>query len=583
MGQENFGLNTNPLSFRILRSGKDATTVPTPEDPKLAALAQSLKLAGPQTPVTPPALQLPGAPTDLVKPGVVGVNALLGKVKSLGSQIRQPLNKITAASQQTQRAVRDVQGIVQQGAMIKQDFNTAVKEAKKLGEMLGILQPEKKKKAKTIADELNDLLKAKKGANANTKSDLSSRTFDRVRISWMITTQEDVLLGNPPINFFVNPSKVSFASDYLESLEFVQKGNFYTRWRSDSDGRAFPNLKVGFTFQSSNILPETYSDVEVTVTDLKVTVPGQSAQMVAPTYNLGETTYSTPPGIDNFYNILGILNATTTIDGSKLTNLSAEERLAWDGQPNFVILRLSTRTFPLMTVEGFIMQGWSLEENAEDPLKFEIPLQMVAFKSDPPWWDRSKVLDRYDAVYQDWIGGNQSSELVQAMVGALAANSALKDIQNSSKIEPETLEAAASVKTTDASSPSTNAPARGESIRDTPTPDVKFGNQTQQEVAYGNVGLNELRNPKSSNFDSGAAATHCVAPVGDKAQTTVKLSNGDSYVEYQSPNGTKSVSCTDDTGKTLWTSYTSAAAADGTKEHRIADNNGAIQFLGKWK
>jgi hypothetical protein len=562
MVQNKFGLNNNPKSFRVLRTERDSADIPTPKDPRLAELAQTLHLVGPLAPATPTELKKPGSATDLVGQGVVGINRLLGKVQSVGAQIRKPLNDIANASRQAGRAVRDVQGIIQQGALIKQDFNNAIGEARKLTDMLGITEPQ----IDPYDLPLDKLTVSRIESN---------QLFNRDRIAWSLTTQADVLLGNKPIQFFVNPSKVNFSSDYLEVLEFVQSGNFYTRWKSAKDNRAFPNLKLGFTFQSSNILPETYADRQTSVQETRLDEGPdgkflESGMFLKRTYT-SSSKYVIPPGIENFYDILDILNAPTTIDVTTMDTLSTETKQLWDGQPNFVILRLSTRTFPLMTCKGFFMQGWSLDESAENPLAFDIPLKFVAFESDPPWWDRSQIMDRYNDIYRNAIVTGDASTLADSINSSNDIQGLMADIKKSSQIDSKTLENAAQDQG-GSSEPAKDAPDPGAALTNMPA--KGFGSDVEAQVAIGSLSLKDL-----SKTDS--RSTYNVAPVGTSVQTALQLSNGNNYIRYQKPDGSSQTSFNPGSGPGLsqaWTSYVSATAPDGTRTY-TATNAAGQQIL----
>jgi hypothetical protein len=576
MVQNKFGLNNNAKSFRVLRTESESSAVPTPQDPKLAALAQSLKLAGPTTPATPTELKKPGSATDLVTSGTIGINRVLGKVKSVTDQIRKPINDIANASRQVGRAVRDAQGIIQQGALIKQDFNNAVGEAKKLGVMLGILDPEAPSGA------AKDRYGVKYGSVLGGIDSLdyyvldytdwedksmwveSSKAYNREsNTAWTLTTVADQVKGKAPIQFFVNPSKVSIGSEYVEALEFVQRGNFYTRWRSMTDKRAFPNLSLQFTFQSSNILPETYSSEYTTSTEEFVPVDGREAPSLVRTFS-SDVSFTTPPGIENFYDILEILNQPTTIDNDLLPNQSIETKKFWYGQPNFVILRLSTRTFPLMTVKGFFQQGWSLEESAENPLSFDIPLKIIAFESDPPWWDRKQIFDRYNDTYNNTVNVLFSA----STAGSQAIQQTQQDIKKSSKLDPEALKAASEASNGN-EKPDADAPPAGEALANVPS--TGFSSDVQAGVALGNIGLREFTDTRSSLYDS--KASYNTARVGDTQQTTLQLSTGENYVQYLKPNGGITTTWALP-GSPGWTSYTSAPDANGTRTVTATDSAG---------
>jgi hypothetical protein len=197
------------------------------------------------------------------------------------------------------------------------------------------------------------------------------------RISWQLTTDKRMMLGETPLYFYVNSDQASFGFEFVEALDLVQKGYFLTQWK-DTDGNSyFPAVKVGFNLQTSSLLTETYATKDSAV-------------------NL-------PPGLKNFYDILGLVNEPKMIDVRTMAeedeNFSYAEYASWDGKPNMVHLTISTRTFPKITLIGYFTGSFQPQEDANNPLSMKIPLQFIALDSDPHWWDVEELTQTYTDFY----------------------------------------------------------------------------------------------------------------------------------------------------------------------------------------
>jgi hypothetical protein len=147
-------------------------------------------------------------------------------------------------------------------------------------------------------------------------------------------------------------------------------------------------LKVNFQFQSSNILPETYQ---------KTANPGEETGNM---HSQGADGLI-PPGLKNFFEIMSIFNEDRIIDGRQDSNL-----VPYDGTPNYVIIKISTRIFPDMVLYGFFDNGLKFDEKAMDPLKFEAPLEFLAFRTDPEWWNIEAIKTQYISFWSKYFNGD---------------------------------------------------------------------------------------------------------------------------------------------------------------------------------
>ena len=433
---KNFGVDPSGQSYLQLRKENIAgatvpvdkkTTLSNPDFQQMITEALANNVVGPSAP-TP---TQPGG--DKVPKSVVQVYKALGHVQQqLDLHAAKPINDFAQATRNVQKFTRDIQGVAFQANNIVQDANTAFIQAKKAWSALSNLFGTKKEVTKP---------------SFNPAPLGNTNYFNRVSLPWSITTIENRLRSldpedqgeHSPISFFVNPSKVRYSLAYVEALDLVQKGQFLTSWVRPDGRSRFPALKLSFTFQSSNIMAERYASTTI---DEWATDPDGKLAVSAPTtapreastattgflaappspiqgatgdgyHTVGKgkpvpsvtSTYHTPPGVQNFMDLIGILNSPRVIDATKISNLDKASILNYDGKPNYTVLKISTRLFPLLTLEGFFTGNIDFGEDAQDPLKFEMELNFIAFNSDPPWWDSGLIKQRYDDFYSAWIEG----------------------------------------------------------------------------------------------------------------------------------------------------------------------------------
>lgn len=226
--------------------------------------------------------------------------------------------------------------------------------------------------------------------------------YYKERINWEVTTMKRRYMGEPSIKFFVNPNSINYDLSLTQSLDQVQRGYFLNVWKDYYKQNFFPLLRVGFQFQSSNLLPESYKGED----DLL------------------------PPGLSNFMDLMAIFNEDRIIDSSDLDPTLGEESLAKiDGTPNYVQLSISTRIFPQMMMYGFFTDGLKFDEKAMDPLKFETNLQFLAFKTDPPWWDIEALRAKYNSFWGNYFNGNIAQEEIVPVTAQASTGYTSEDLE----------------------------------------------------------------------------------------------------------------------------------------------------------
>lgn len=231
---------------------------------------------------------------------------------------------------------------------------------------------------------------------------LKPSSYNLPRINWELTTVLREELGGEPLRFFVNPLTVRYQQEFVSADDLVQKGYFLTQWKDPNADNYFPALKLSFLFQSSNILPETYSGKATPKTSSKFDRE-TGTSMVA--YSSKE--YRMPPGLENFFDIISVFHESRLIDGQQFLEASGgsddpnlvELADKLNGAPNYCKLSISTRVFPRMTLYGFFTVGLEFGEDAMDPLKITQALNFIALRSDPNWWDAEAIKARYNEFY----------------------------------------------------------------------------------------------------------------------------------------------------------------------------------------
>jgi hypothetical protein len=330
---------------------------------------------------------------------------------------------------------------------------------------------------------------------------VKSGSYTKVRIPWELTTTRRLALGIESIRFYANPSQVKFALQLTQSLDQVQRGWFMTVWQ-DYEGKPnfFSMLRLNFTFQSSNILPETYSSgSSISSWTSKADLQAQQQSNTSGTTGFGDSSNydgEIPPGLRNFYDIMEIINEPRIIDisdesmraGTNLDTVS-EQLTAYNGEPNYVLLKISTRIFPEMWCMGFIENGLDWSESAMNPLEFELPMSFVAFKTEPAWWDVDKIKSKYAEFWTNYFVGDQTPDSGESVPKTPSSN-----------IDQETLDAA------DASGglipPSGTSPESGDEEAEESDPDAKAEDEEPQPPAEDDKVKKEQADKLKADIDS---------------------------------------------------------------------------------
>ena len=404
-------------STDFINSKSDLTN---PVNPKLAALQNVGQSPDPNIKPTLP----DGVQTSYKSPLSVAEQKIYNAVaqaNQFASKISSPLQKFSSTVTSINQSIDAVKGIVGERGSVQRALN-------QIGRIVGIdvfsLKKENQYKKPPGPD-----------------GPIAPLDYPYPRIAWEITTQWRILTGKPPIKFYVNPNSISYAQNLIEATEQVQKGYIITNWKdiNVAQGNRFSKLDVTFTFQSSNILPESYAQSKIdfskssTLTDTIRQFVGAQADKVIDI----DKPYTIPPGLLNFFDILGIFhedrtisklslyNTPNSLNENKTNNYRDLSQITPDeantgienfaGSPNYVYLSISTRVYPKMTMKGFFRGGYNLREAASSPLGFTTDLNFTAFETDPAWWDIEKIKASYKTFYQnqtDRLGDIPKVELV---------------------------------------------------------------------------------------------------------------------------------------------------------------------------
>ena len=406
-------------------NSKDVLAVPT--DPRLQSLLANSRNANPQVSSTLPD---GSKPTDKGNLNTIEqkIYQAVAQGNELASKITGPLQKFYSTVNDVNESIDAVKGVIGERGAIQRAINQA-------GQLVGI--------------DVFSLKKENKYINQQLSSDggvLAPLNYPYPRIAWEITTQWRLLQGQPSIKFYVNPASMTVGQTQIQQKDFVQKGYLMNNWKDINveSGNRFPMMDIGFDFQSSNILPESY--VKTASEYSGINNSANALDILKQTVGINNEAinidgeYKIPPGLLNFFDILTFFHEDKTIsklkmysipnslnDNSPLSiadlsqiktdELNPEiERLA--GMPNYVYLSISTRIWPRMTLKGFFEGGYSINESASDPFKFSTQLKFSAFESDPAWWDPKAIRDAYLNFYKkasSKLGDRPSTELAPAV------------------------------------------------------------------------------------------------------------------------------------------------------------------------
>lgn len=148
-----------------------------------------------------------------------------------------------------------------------------------------------------------------------------ARAAVHIRTPDVITTRRWISQGEY-IKCYCNPSETNWGVARRETFMKTAAGMIRNTWRNRYRNTYLDNFPITFTFQSGNLMPSTGVAIDLNDPDRLLRL----AQ--AP---------SLPPGLDNFYKFLGL------IDQTALNGTSA----------NYHIIVHHTRVFPQIWIEGF--------------------------------------------------------------------------------------------------------------------------------------------------------------------------------------------------------------------------------------
>lgn len=183
------------------------------------------------------------------------------------------------------------------------------------------------------------------------------------RNAFYITTEE-WLQTNRLLTFWINPSETQWRIATRTSIEQIQGGAVHHEWRTTEvtgtqpDASKFDMPTISFAFQSGNITLTSY----------------------------GENENQMPPGVDNFYDFLEVLNQPT---------------MTKTGAPNYVNIYYATHLFPEIYLQGyFSADGVQWTETADNPNMITgWGASFIVFSSNPPLTSSGALKERYNSVF----------------------------------------------------------------------------------------------------------------------------------------------------------------------------------------
>ena len=261
-----------------------------------------------------------------------------------------------------------------------------------------------------------------------------------------------------------------------------------------------------------------------------------------------------PPGLQNWYDIISIFHEDKILSyddlyDAGLRDLELASKL--NGLPNYVYLSISTRIYPMMTLKGFFQNGYTLQESANDPLKFNLPLDFTAFESDPMWNDK-EALDQTYRNFWSSLNPNGNALLSQQLNSLTAVDYSFSSVpqetlDNVPSGEQEAISGEGATETAPPPPPPEDGPSDN-------LADSGLSSADQEVVRTGEI------NKVCKDTDT------TICSNGDRVQTGTD-EEGNGYFSRTSYNPDGSVTTTIEKngpdGKDLWKSSTNEAL-DGT-------------------
>lgn len=220
-------------------------------------------------------------------------------------------------------------------------------------------------------NQLQDLLGAQLRSELALRGDLGTRDpiqrrdgtlttgTDRIRTPFVLTCQKWIEQQRY-IVAAVNPSEIGWRLPQRAAQQKTRIGEITHYWRDRFRGTFFDEPQLSITFQSGNIMPmrtkplvpanatrQTIQAINPETGEIEfITVSGRQPDP-------SERTPQMPPGLDNFYEFLELID---------------EQKILDNGETNLVYIMYNSRIFPNITLAGlFTPEGASWSDSANDP------------------------------------------------------------------------------------------------------------------------------------------------------------------------------------------------------------------------
>lgn len=214
-----------------------------------------------------------------------------------------------------------------------------------------------------------------------TETGLISTQFGRhypdERLPTVITTAAHLLENRDDqterriINCWANPSGVDWTAPRREALQKVKAGSIRYSWRKRGRTRG-----SGASGTDNNASRETYYD------ELTVRFTFQSGNILAVPGSINEG--AVPPGLDDFYLFLGLLN---------------ERKLLDDGRENWHVVIHTSPVFPTIFLKGwFTPDGVTWAESTDSGFGLQWQATMEVHQTIPAIHDPSALRKMFGAI-----------------------------------------------------------------------------------------------------------------------------------------------------------------------------------------
>lgn len=174
----------------------------------------------------------------------------------------------------------------------------------------------------------------------------------RARSPFVLTCQEWLSADQPRyIIASVNPSEVQWRLAQRAAAQKTRGGEIVHYWRDRFRNTYYDEPQLTITFQSGNIMPiRQKPPIKQTVTTGSIEALNVGVRYVEDT---SETTPQVPPGLQNFYEFIELVDTQKVLDS---------------GDVNYVYIMYNSRIFANMTLAGlFTPEGMSWTDAADNP------------------------------------------------------------------------------------------------------------------------------------------------------------------------------------------------------------------------